>query len=248
MSDTSPIEDLLNKLGLVIQHAVDTNQQNANSFQQLTNAILQQNENRVPQERTLDVLSRSIEPFAPNKSTTFKSWYNRHSDVFERDGERLEDPAKTRLLLRKLNQEAYEKYSNILLPREPRDLTFQESIDKLTAIFCESESTFQLRFKCFNAEKSINEDFLSYGARINRICESATISTMTPNQFKCLVFLTGLKSGVDTDVKTRLLTLIEDGTNADLSIDTLVNESRRLMTLKVDAATLDGHAYRWGSL
>lgn len=232
------IQELLRQLGMVIEESSRANQQNVTAFKTMAEAIVQANRTSVPQERTVDVLSRSIDAFNPSPSTTFRMWYNKHKDVFERDGARLDDDAKTRLLLRKLNQEAYDKYSNILLPKEPKDLSFQETIDKLMSVFCEPESTFQLRYKCFNVEKSVNEDYLSYGARINRLCESATISTVTPDQFKCLIFLTGLKS-VEMEVKTRLLTLLENEKN-DLTIDKLVSESKRLISLKSDAATLNG--------
>lgn len=234
------LEHILLELGKVIQQNCTVNQQNADAIKAMAAAVQRNSPGNVPQETTIDVLSRSIDTFIPSPTSTFTLWYNKHKDIFEKDGAKLKDDAKTRLLLRRLNQEAYDKYASILLPKEPNDLSFQETVDKLKSVFCEIESTFQLRYKCFNVEKSSNEDFLSYGARINKLCESATISTITADQFKCLIFVTGLKSGVENDVRQRLLTLLEDETKSlTLTIDKLVSESKRLMTIKSDAATLN---------
>lgn len=56
MTDPKAIENLINQLGLVIENALATNNQTVASVQQMTAAILQQNENRIPQERTLFVI------------------------------------------------------------------------------------------------------------------------------------------------------------------------------------------------
>lgn len=240
MATTKNFEEILLQLGQVLQQNCTINQQSAQAIQAMTEALKHNNPENSSQEKTIDVLSRSIDSFIPSQTSTFTLWYNKHKEIFEKDGAKLTDDAKTRLLLRRLTQEAYDKYANILLPKEPKDLSFQETVDKLKSIFCEIQSTFQLRYKCFNVEKSSSEDFLSYGARINKLCESATMSTMTPDQFKCLIFVTGLKSGVENDVRTRLLTWLEDETKSQtLTIDKLVSESKRLMTIKADTATLN---------
>lgn len=239
MASSMPVEEILLHLGKVIEDSCAMNQQNTEAIRAIAKAFKNSGPANVPQETTIDVLSRSIDTFVPTNTSTFRNWYDKHKEIFEKDGVRLDDAAKTRLLLRKMNQEAYDKYANILLPKEPKDLSFVETVDKLKSIFCETESQFQLRYKCFNAEKSSSEDFLTYGSRINRAYESASFSSISHDQFKCLMFVTGLKSGVDNDVKTRLLSLLEDETRSQtLTIDKLVSESKRLMTIKSDAATI----------
>uniref|UniRef100_A0A336MU47 CSON001400 protein n=1 Tax=Culicoides sonorensis TaxID=179676 RepID=A0A336MU47_CULSO len=185
-------------------------EQNSQALHMMAETVKNIQAPSTPQENTIDILARGIDVFDPENLHVFKMWYDKHKDVFEVDGGNLTDDAKSRLLLRKITQKAYEKFSNIILPKKPSDLTFEETISKLEEIFCESESTFQLRFKCFNVEKSSAEDFLSYGARVNKLCENAKISTIKTDEFKTLIFMSGLKSTVDFDVKTRLLSLVED--------------------------------------
>jgi len=60
-----------------------------------------------------------------------------------------------------------------------------------------------------NTVKSPQEDFVAYTARINKKCEDFQISKITANQFKCLIFVCGLCSSTDADIRIKLLNLID---------------------------------------
>ena len=63
---------------------------------------------------------------------------------------------------------------------------------------------------------------------------------MTENQFKCLIFVAGLHSPSDADVRTRLLSRIDQ--NPDITLQELTNECQRLMNLKADTSLVESHA------
>ena len=132
---------------------------NANQ-QQVPASSVQQNP-----EMLADIISRSIEKFEPSPTSTFAQWYDKHAAIFTVDGAMLDDRAKVRLMLRKISQEAYDKYVSIILPSKPEQKTFEETANELKLLFSETKSLFQKRFDCLNVEKSGIEDVVSYGAR-----------------------------------------------------------------------------------
>ena len=63
---------------------------------------------------------------------------------------------------------------------------------------------------------------------------------MTKNQFKCLIFVAGLHSPSDADVRTRLSGRIDQ--NPDVKLQELTNECQRLMNLKADTSLIESRA------
>ncbi|XP_035895367.1 uncharacterized protein LOC118516598 isoform X3 [Anopheles stephensi] len=88
-------------------------------------------------EQILDSLARNITEFRfeAEAGLTFEAWYSRYEDLFVSDAARIDDAAKVRMLMRKLGSMEHERYVNYILPRNPRDLTFEATVEKLKAIF-----------------------------------------------------------------------------------------------------------------
>ncbi|RTG87283.1 uncharacterized protein DC041_0000570, partial [Schistosoma bovis] len=128
--------------------------------------------------------------FDPEAGVIFSSWFHRCEDIFSVECSHLDDAAKVRLLLRKLGTQEYNKYVNFILPQNPRDISFT-------------------RYKCFQITKSPEDDYLTYAWKVNRECERFKINDITADQFKCLIFICGLKNAEDSDVRTRMLARIE---------------------------------------
>lgn len=193
----------------------------------------------INKEQLMDKLSNSIAEFSydPTNSITFNSWYNRHEDIFLIDGKDLEDPARVRLLMRKLNTVAYGKYSAYILPKNPRDLTFAESVKILKGMFGIQESQFSVRYKCLQTIKNPQEDLVSYAARVNECCERFDLSHMNADQFKCLVFVCGLQSHTDVEIRMKSLSVLEDDSNQ--TVDKLVTSAQRLINLRRDTAMVE---------
>lgn len=105
---------------------------------------------------TMDTLAKSMSEFHydPDNELIFQSWYARYSDLFDIDANHLDDAAKTRLLIRKLSTIAHTRFLNYILPKKPREMTFEETKSTLEKIFGRQTSLFNLRFNCLKVTKN----------------------------------------------------------------------------------------------
>ncbi|XP_055604188.1 uncharacterized protein K02A2.6-like [Uranotaenia lowii] len=189
-------------------------------------------------EIILDSLANNVKEFRfdPESNITFATWYGRYDDLFEKDAARLDDPAKVRLLMRKLGAAEHERYVSFILPRQPKDFTFTETLDKLKVIFGSTESVLNRRYRCLRLEKQPNEDYTSYACRINKSCVEFELQKLSEEEFKCLMFVCGLKAEKNSEVRTRLLCKIED--RRDVTLEQLSDDCQRLLSLKRDTAMI----------
>ncbi|XP_055589909.1 uncharacterized protein K02A2.6-like [Uranotaenia lowii] len=154
-------------------------------------------------EIALDSLSSNITEFTydPEHGNTFDAWFSRYEDLFDKDAGKLDDSAKVRLLMRKLNPAAHDRY------------------------------------QCLQTIKEDGEDFVSYSCKVNKACVDAKIREMTDEQFKCLIFVSGLKSHRDSDIRMRLINKITD--TVDITLQKVVEECKSLENLKQDNSLVE---------
>ncbi|CAH8481356.1 unnamed protein product [Schistosoma rodhaini] len=170
---------------------------------------------------------------------TFESWYKKYEDVFNVDLETFDDAAKVRVLLRKLGTIEHERYTNYILPKNPRDISFEETVKILSQIFGEQSSLFNIRYQCLKIVKAGNDDWVQHASIINRECERFKLSAMTEDQFKCLVFVCSLQSSEDADIRTRILSKIEQCPN--ITLQEVTTECQRLVNLKHDTSMVENN-------
>jgi len=132
--------------------------------------------------------------FDPENGGTFQKWFRRYEDLFE----------SVRLLLRKLDAQAHNQYTNYILPKLPKELTFKETVQTLSKIFGSQSSLFSRRYRCLQLVKTEADDIISYAAKVNRACEDSEFHNMKADHFKCLVFICGLKGQTYADIRARL--------------------------------------------
>ncbi|XP_055701767.1 uncharacterized protein K02A2.6-like [Phlebotomus papatasi] len=192
-------------------------------------------------ELTIEALSGTIELFTydPDNNVTFDIWFAKYEDVFREDAKALDDAGRTRLLLRRLDNIAHARYVNYILPSAPRDKKFDETVSVLRTIFGRGESLFGRRWKCLQMQKRESDDYTTYAATVNRACEDFQFSTVTPDYFKCLIYLLGLQGDAHKDVRTRLLNKLETEDISNLNLELMVTESKRLLCLKKDSARIE---------
>ncbi|XP_062713489.1 uncharacterized protein K02A2.6-like [Aedes albopictus] len=195
-----------------------------------------QNANR--NELVLDSLASNITEFAYDleKGCSFDAWFSRYADLFEKDASKLDDDAKVRLLLRKLNPAAHERYTSFILPKLSKEFSFDETVAKLQTIFGSPVSTFHRRYQCLQTAKDENEDFISYSCKVNRACVDFKLQELKEDQFKCLIFVCGLKSPRDADIRMRLLSKINE--TQDITLEKIVEECKSLINLKKDTVLI----------
>ena len=60
-----------------------------------------------------------------------------------------------------------------------------------------------------NLTKKEDEDYMTFARIVNRECEKFRLSEITPEMFKCLIFVQGLTASKDGEIRSRLLTKLE---------------------------------------
>ncbi|XP_052895599.1 uncharacterized protein LOC128302787 [Anopheles moucheti] len=224
--DNATIVQMLN----LIQQQMAQQQQFVNEF--LHQRLLHQNvaPPSLHPEQIIDSLSRHIAEFRYEKEAgiTFKQWYARYADLFQNDTARIDAPAKVRLMLRKLGTAEHDRFLSFILPHRPSDFSFEETVEKLSALFDDQETLLSKRFKCLQITKKRTEDHLVYACRINKSSVDFELGKLTEEDFKCLLFVCGLRDEGEADLRTRLLARIEDRTCT--SLQQLSTECHRYAT------------------
>lgn len=192
----------------------------------------------------LEVLNKNITTFNydPDNDITFSAWFSRYRELFEQDGRALDDNAKVRLLIRHLGSVEHNRYINIILPQTPADFGFDDTIKKLSSIFDKTQSLFNIRYRCLQITKNESDSFITYAANVNKSCEAFKLNNLSSDQFKCLIFVMGLQSARNNDVRARLLSLLEseeENGAGTLTLEKLLSECNRISNLKRDAALVE---------
>ncbi|VDL68913.1 unnamed protein product, partial [Nippostrongylus brasiliensis] len=171
--------------------------------------------------------------FDPDMDHCFTRWFDRHMDVLSKDGASLSDDARSRLLLGKLNVEVFERYKRQILPKTPSDIPFSEMINILKEMFDSRKSLFTIRYQCLKVEKHESEDFMEYTGRVNEMCEHANFNELDTEGLKSLLWIYGLKSHKDREIRPRLLAFLdkEAKENRRPTLHELYKECDRINTL-----------------
>lgn len=179
--------------------------------------------------------------YDPEFDSTFENWYRRYEEFFKQDAANLDEPTKVRLLLRKLETSAHNRYINFILPKLSSDFNFIETVQKLKQLFGKHESLLKTRFNCFKVSKKDEMNFLDYTGTVNKACESFELNKMSIDQFKCLIFVTGLTSPKDLDIRTKLLSKLETEHDT-INLEKLSDEYGRLTNLKRDTMLIQNQS------
>lgn len=226
----------------LIQQQQDQIKQNQEQTAKLFSSITEQlckltdeKESADSDPRIKETLANGIQVFAydPDNGVTFDSWYRRYEDLFLVDAVKLDEKAKVRLLMQKLGVVEHTQYCNYILPSHPREFSLRDTIEKLSAIFGERTSLFNIRYNCINLVRNMGDDIVTYAGKVNHECERFKLSDLSSSQFKSLIFVAGLTSPEDADIRTRLLSKLD--TSPDLTIQELTSEYLRLVNLKRDS-------------
>nr|VZH95151.1 unnamed protein product [Spirometra erinaceieuropaei] len=171
----------------------------------------------------------------PQAHITFDSWYKRYEDLFSVDLAAQDDAWKVRLLLRKLGPAEHERYANFIIPKNPREVAFKDTVKTLSQIFGDQSSLFNTRFQCRQLCKRDFDDFITYAGLVNREYGRFQLGSLTEDQFKCLIFICDLQSPKDADIRTRLLSKVQQSTS--FTLQELAAECQTLINLMHDSAS-----------
>ena len=76
--------------------------------------------------------------------------------------------------------------------------------------FSPKTSLFHKRWKCLNLTRKEGEDFTTFTSVVNKHCDDFRLAVLSSDNFKCLIFVQGLVSTKDVEIKRRILNELEN--------------------------------------
>ncbi|XP_037811634.1 uncharacterized protein K02A2.6-like [Lucilia sericata] len=137
-----------------------------------------------------------------------------------------------------MSDRVHERFKNYVLPKKPSEMTLKATVEKLNKLFGKVDTEVSQRYKCLQLAKGDNEDFREYASKVNLQCELFKLGEMKIDQFKCVIFVLGLKSGKDNNIRIRLLKLLDDSKDS-MNLDQLVDETQIILDLKTDNTMIE---------
>uniref|UniRef100_A0A914IEX9 RNA-directed DNA polymerase n=1 Tax=Globodera rostochiensis TaxID=31243 RepID=A0A914IEX9_GLORO len=178
--------------------------------------------------------------YDPEADETFSLWWDRFGSFVEKDGKAMGEDMKVRLILGKLSATEYLRYEQQVSPQKPAELGFQPTILALKSLFGDTKSVFVRRFEVFQLCCGPTQSVMEFGAIVNARCERADM-TLTKEEIKCLIFVTGL-SDAHKDLRQECLRQMEKARKAippkAITLEALLEECRAIQSLQNSAAAL----------
>ncbi|EYC16485.1 hypothetical protein Y032_0033g2683 [Ancylostoma ceylanicum] len=154
--------------------------------------------------------------YDPDNGCTFDVWYNRYEDMIANDASTLDDAAKARLIVSKLDAATYARFTNHILPKKTVDVSLDETVKTLKDLFGHNTSVFARRYAYLRTQRN-DETIRDYTGLVNRRHEMAEFNDVTPEQMKCLVWICGPVNAEDADISARALRKMEDDPQTTLN-------------------------------
>lgn len=180
-------------------------------------------------------ISSQIEKFqyAPEDSLTVEPWLERADGVFASDkGKKLSEPDQTAIVRSKLTSSDYQRLASSILPTKPEELSMDDTKKHLKRLFGRKETLFARRFKAWRVEMRDEEDFATYGARVNKAGEDSEFASFQVDDFKAQLFVQGLKSSKHAPVLKKLLEKVdEQQAKRESAVDAAAAAAAPTMTL-----------------
>ncbi|KAK6736008.1 hypothetical protein RB195_018967 [Necator americanus] len=193
-------------------------------------------------EFVTNFLSTGLPEFAydPENGSTFEVWYNRCEDVISKDGATLDDVAKARLIVSKLDAVTYARFTNHILPKRACDVPLTDTVAVVKELFGHNTSVFARRYAYLKAKRN-EESRHDYTGLVNQRHAMAEFNDVTPEQMKCL-WICGLFVPQDADVRARVLRKVEG--NPQTTLKELAAEVQYFLDIRQDPHSSNDQVYR----
>lgn len=175
----------------LVQQQEETSKQQADFMVQLTEKLqclsLRVENSESSEELDVESLGNGITEFQYDAETgeTFKAWYKRYASLFDDEAAEMSEEAKVKLLLRKLSTQCHQQYIDYILPKQPKEFSFKDTIKELTSMFEINISLSNTSVQCMDLAKTPPQDFVSLTKDVNKHCDDFKL---TADQLKCLIF------------------------------------------------------------
>ncbi|WKY15714.1 hypothetical protein Q1695_000865 [Nippostrongylus brasiliensis] len=171
--------------------------------------------------------------YDPDSGCTFDVWYSRYEDIISKDGSTLDDAAKVRLIVSKLDA----RFTNHIRPYKTSDIPLEDTVKTLKQLFGHNASVFSRRYSYLRTQRN-GESLLDYTGTVNLRHDIAEFNDVTPEQMKCLVWICGLVAPEDADIRARALRKMED--NPMTTLKELNAEIQQFVNIRHDVKLLEG--------
>ena len=86
-------------------------------------------------------------------------------------------------------------------------------------------------------KKKEDTDFTKFASIVNDQCDGFKLTGLCSDNFKCLIFVQGLVSSKDTEIRRRVLNKLENEPN--LTLQNLAEDSQRFINVRQDAKDIE---------
>ena len=191
-----------------------------------------------------DQLSKDVQKFVPDDETanTFDYWFKRYGPLIKDSA--LSDGRKRDLVLMKLDEEAYRKYADDVLPLQPHEIDFETTVKNLQKLFASKKTLIRRRYECLRINcpplTSSYVPFREYANTIKRRDEDARLKELDYTGLKTLQFVAGLQDPSLREVRLRMLHRLDTHSeDVPLTIEDLVAECENITALKMDSTGME---------
>ena len=206
----------------------------------LTQVIANKNSNELNQNVfSQTAIWSALETFhyIPEEDLTFEPYFRRFGDVFKIDCKSWSEQMKVHLLLQKLGAAEYNKFVDYIIPKQMSELSFDEAVKSLMELYCPKTSLFHKRWKCINLTRKEGQDYTTFASVINRHCDDFGLSSLSADNFKILIFIQGLVSTKDAELRRWALNRLKKEPN--ITLQQLAEECQRIISEKQDSKNIE---------
>ena len=126
----------------------------------------------------------------------------------------------------------------MILPKKPEDISFSETVKILCSIFGERDSLFHTRYKYLNTQKEETDDIFTYEGKVNAQCELFKLKDLSVDMFKCYIFVQGLTAPRNKNLKSRILSIMEQ--DSEMNSQKVTEECQKLINVKRHTTRIEG--------
>ena len=206
----------------------------------LTQVIANKNSNELNQNVfSQTAIWSALETFhyVPEEDLTSEAYFRRFGDAFRIDCKSWSEQMKVRLLLEILGATEHNKFIDYLILKQTSEMSSDEAVKSLMELYCPKTSLFHKRWKCINLTRKEGQDYTTFASVVNRHCDNFGLSLLLDNNFKVLIFIQGLVSTKDAELRRQALNRLEKEPN--ITLQQLAEECQKIILEKQNSKNID---------
>ena len=87
-------------------------------------------------------------------------------------------------------------------------------------------------------QKEKTDDIVTYAGKVNTLCELFKLKDLSVDMFKCYIFVQGLTAPRDKDLRSRILSIMEQ--DPEMNLQKVTEECQKLINVKRDTTRIEG--------